>query len=103
MTFQSKDQIITRGSGDIIPILSSKNRIRKTKTNSLSVGQATATLVEAKVKAKAKTGKNRASWNTGGSTSIDTGSANSSADLAVHGGSNIVNGCGCNGEILPVE
>ena len=66
----------------------SKNTVTKTKVGTSSVHQAGATNVLAAVKAKARTGKNKALFNTGGTTTVESGVATSDATKVVTGGSN---------------
>ena len=69
----------------------SHNKIKVTKKGASSLVQAGSTNVGALVGARAKTGKNKAKNNTGGTTTIDTGTARSDAFLEVIGGSNTIN------------
>lgn len=64
------------------------NIITSTNTNISTLSQKSKTKVRALVGAKAKTGKNKAKYNTGGSTEVKTGNSDATADLSVTGGSN---------------
>ena len=69
----------------------SHNWVKKTSVKSSTVVQGASTNVGAYVGAKAKTGKNKAWFNTGGTTNVTSGSASSSSSLNVTGGSNTIN------------
>jgi len=66
----------------------STNKIKITKTGKSTLVQGASTNVGAWVKAKAKTGKNKANSNTGGTTTVLSGSGTSTSGLTVVGGSN---------------
>lgn len=68
----------------------STNTINRTSVGVSDVEQNNATVVLGKVKAKARTGKNKANWNTGGTTTVSTGVATSGATNTVTGGSNTI-------------
>ena len=67
------------------------NKVKLTNYSSSTVIQGASTNVGANVGAKAKTGKNKAWFNTGGTTNVTSGKATSSATLTVTGGSNTLN------------
>lgn len=70
----------------------STNTVRSTDTTNSTIAQGGITGVAARVKAKAKTGKNRASRNTGpGTVEILTGNSVTTSTLDVTGGSNTLN------------
>jgi hypothetical protein len=64
------------------------NTIGQASISSSLIVQGSSTNVGAIVGAKAKTGKNKAWFNTGGTTMVKSGSATSSSSLSVSGGSN---------------
>ena len=69
----------------------SHNKVKLTNSSNSTVVQGASTNVGAYVGAKAKTGKNKAWFNTGGTTNITSGSATSGSSLTVSGGSNTLN------------
>ena len=69
----------------------SNNQIKITKKSKSTLVQGSSTNVGAWVKAKTKTGKNKANSNTGGTTTIQSGSGTSTSGLTVVGGSNTLN------------
>jgi hypothetical protein len=64
------------------------NTIGQASISSSLIVQGSSTNVGAMVGAKAKTGKNKAWFNTGGTTMVKSGNATSSSSLSVSGGSN---------------
>ena len=69
----------------------SYNKVKVFNFSNSSVVQGASTNVGAYVGAKAKTGKNKAWFNTGGTTDVTSGSATSSSSQTVTGGSNTLN------------
>lgn len=69
----------------------SDNDIKVNKKKNSEIKQKANTSVGLLLSTKAKTGKNKAKYNTGGTTSIDTGNAESTTDVSVLGGSNTLN------------
>jgi hypothetical protein len=67
------------------------NAVVLADVKSSTIKQKAKTSVGALVKAKAKTGKNKAKYNTGGTTSVNTGAATSTSELLVEGGVNTLN------------
>lgn len=83
-TTESSGSALISGNG-----ANTTNTVAASKSKSSKVKQKANTGVLAGVRTKAKTGKNRANSNTGpGSVLVDTGTANSTADVLVTGGTN---------------
>lgn len=80
----------------------STNKINKVKTNKFTTKQKSNTDVDVTIWKKLKTGKNKANHNNGGTTTINTGDASSTASATVNGGSNTLNDCGCGEFSLPI-
>ncbi|MDO8658786.1 MAG: hypothetical protein Q7K55_08645 [Candidatus Levybacteria bacterium] len=81
----TRDALIS-GNGD-----GTYNKIKQNNSNSTNVGQLTGLGVGTAILSKAKTGKNRASRNTGGTTGITTGNSISTVGVGVTGPSNTLN------------
>ena len=75
----------------------SNNNVSVNNTSNLTLTQTNSLSVGLNINSKASTGGNKASGNTGGDVSIDTGKAVSTVNVTVLGGSNIatVEDCGC--------
>lgn len=71
--------------------VNSDNDIKVNKKKSSEIKQRANTSVGLHLSTKAKTGKNRARNNTGGTTSVETGKADSTTEVSVLGGSNTLN------------
>jgi hypothetical protein len=73
------------------------NKVKVKNTSSNKVKQSSKTIAITSIYAKASTGKNTSSFNTGGSSSIDTGDASNTVGVSVTGGNNTntSDGCGC--------
>lgn len=77
------DTVTVTGNG-----ADSRNRVRIRNSNSSSVTQSNLTDITNVIDSKAKTGRNRANKNTGGTTSVDTGMADSMVTVHNYGSSN---------------
>lgn len=80
---ESTNSALISGNGD-----GSTNTIVDSKSKTSKVKQKAKTDVLADVKSKAKTGKNKSNNNTGGTNTIQTGHATSTAGVIVTGGTN---------------
>jgi hypothetical protein len=88
--------VLVTGNGN-----KSKNTTKLTTASLVAVGQGSTLIVGGKVKAKANTGKNKASKNTNGTTTVVTDNATTNSTATVVGPSNTLSSCGC--EEAPVE
>ena len=74
----------------------STNDVNVTNNDTTDINQSNTFTVTLNVSSKAYTGNNKASNNTGGDVTIDTGNATSNVTVNVSGGSNLANiPCGC--------
>ena len=80
----------------------SHNKTKVVNKNIKSVSQSNSMTVGTTITSKAKTGKNKSSFNVGGSSAITTGTATNTTTVAVVGGGNTNTGdeCGCVGNGL---